>query len=70
MLSFAPSDIQGDLRTYLRSTVSIGQKDLELALELSGADPRHVAPVIRAVHDAMPAVFGLGDPEPSPEESA
>ncbi|MFA9563607.1 MAG: NAD(P)-dependent oxidoreductase [Acidimicrobiales bacterium] len=70
MLSFAPSDIQGDLRTYLQSTVSIAQKDLELALAMCRPDPRNVAPVVSAVHDAMPAVFGVGDPDPSPEESA
>ncbi len=70
MLSFHLSDITGDLRTYLRSTVSIGQKDLELALELCRPDPRGVVPVVRAVHEAMPTVFGVGDPDPSHEEPA
>jgi 3-hydroxyisobutyrate dehydrogenase-like beta-hydroxyacid dehydrogenase len=70
MLSFAPSDVVGDLRTYLQSTVAIGQKDLELARALCRPDPRGVAPVVSAVHDAMPTVFGVGDPDPNPEESA
>ncbi len=70
MLSFHLSDITGDLRTYLQSTVSIGQKDLELALALCVDDPRGVAPVVRAVRDAMPSVFGVGDPGPISEEES
>ena len=70
MLGISPAEVHGDLRTYLQSTVSIAQKDLELALALCADDPRGVAPVVDAVHDAMPSVFGVRDPDPSPEESA
>lgn len=65
MLGISPSDVTGDLRGYLQSTVAIGQKDLELARELCEIDPRGVAGVIDAVHDAMPTVFGVAGPDPA-----
>ncbi len=58
LLGIPSEHIAGDFRTMLETQVGISQKDLSLAMELGQSRPGTDA-VIKAIHDAMPAVYGI-----------
>lgn len=57
LMAFPPEALAG-MADYLRNVVSIAQKDLDLALALGEGTPRGPSPVVAAVRDHMPVIFG------------
>jgi 3-hydroxyisobutyrate dehydrogenase-like beta-hydroxyacid dehydrogenase len=58
LLGFSPEALAG-MRGYLSNVVSIEQKDLSLALDLGQGTRSGPSPVIAAVRDQLPVVFGI-----------
>lgn len=58
LFDFGP-DVLAGMSDYLSNVVSIEQKDLELALDLGEGTPAGPSPVVAAVRDQLPVVFGL-----------
>lgn len=52
-------EARAGLRDYLTKVVAIEQKDLALALELGARAPAGPSPVVAAVADQLPVVFGV-----------
>lgn len=58
LFDFGPEVLAG-MTDYLSNVVSIEQKDMTLALELGEGTPAGPSPVVGAVRDQLPVVFGL-----------
>lgn len=63
LLDIPTEAIVGDLRTFQEINASVSRKDLEVALALSGGDPR-IGAVVSALADAVPVVMGVPDFDP------
>lgn len=60
LVGLRPEQITGDFRESLKALAGIGRKDLALALELGPTRPGG-AGVLQALHDAMDAVYNVGE---------
>lgn len=60
LVGLRPEQIIGDFRESLKALAGIGRKDLALALELGPIRPGG-AEVLEALHDAMDAVYNVGE---------
>ena len=58
LMGFPVASLAG-MTDYLSNVVSIAQKDLALASALGEGTPRGPSPVVSAISDHLPAVFGL-----------
>ncbi len=65
-MSLRDEDITGDIRDLLVKMVAIAQKDLELALALGENGRLGPSPVVTAIHDAMPVIYRIAEPEKGP----
>ena len=63
LVGLRPEQITGDFRESLKALAGIGHKDLALALELGPIRPGG-AEVLEALHDAMDAVYNVGEEAP------
>ncbi len=58
LVTMAPEAKTGDLGAYLRSTIAIAEKDLDLAAGL-GLESGRPMPVVETVRDSMSLVYGM-----------
>jgi len=58
MFAFPPEALAG-MQDYLSNVVAIEQKDLALALALGEGTRRGPSPVVAAIRDHLPVIFGL-----------